>query len=326
MIIPSFWAEAKSKGQKDKRRFTVQRFGWSELSQADAQRHAEERVEKALQAIIAGEKLSFREYKVPYNGAEGVPIREEVISRHDDAVITRNSYGALCVNVPDIVFADMDFEEAPRESPALVLGIVTFVLAWIGMSFFYAWFIALPIAFFLMIAVSVVSNKLFQARNSNPDNDQEAQILARVESFITLYPDWLIRLYRTPAGFRAMVMQQKFASSADEVKILFHFLKVDPIYERMCERQACFRARVSPKPWRIGISSRMGPRPGVWPIKAEYLSKRKDWVGLYDKKSKAYASCRFVAELGAGKADSDIVNLMKLHDDLCQADSDLPLA
>ncbi|MEQ1893799.1 MAG: hypothetical protein ABL998_14750, partial [Planctomycetota bacterium] len=34
--------------------------------------------------------------------AEGVPIREEIVSEHDAAVITRNGYGARCLNTPNV--------------------------------------------------------------------------------------------------------------------------------------------------------------------------------------------------------------------------------
>jgi len=36
-----------------------------------------------------------------------VPIREEIVSRHGDTIITRNSYGARCLNTPNALFADI---------------------------------------------------------------------------------------------------------------------------------------------------------------------------------------------------------------------------
>jgi hypothetical protein len=40
---------------------------------------------------------------MPYNGAAGVPIREEIVGRHGETVITRNSYGARCLNMPNVL-------------------------------------------------------------------------------------------------------------------------------------------------------------------------------------------------------------------------------
>jgi hypothetical protein len=30
------------------------------------------------------------------------------VSRHDHAIVTRNSYGPLCLNTPNVLFADLD--------------------------------------------------------------------------------------------------------------------------------------------------------------------------------------------------------------------------
>ena len=45
----------------------------------------------------------LREPRMPYNGAAGVPIREEIVGRHGETVITRNSYGARCLNMPNVL-------------------------------------------------------------------------------------------------------------------------------------------------------------------------------------------------------------------------------
>ncbi|HNB89667.1 MAG TPA: hypothetical protein PLP91_04700, partial [Plasticicumulans sp.] len=107
MIVPAYWAEARRQQRKEGRQITVRRYGWSDASQADAQQHAETRAGEALQRLLAGERLDRREPKQPYNGADGLPIREEIVERHGTAVVTRNSYGARCLNVPDVLFADI---------------------------------------------------------------------------------------------------------------------------------------------------------------------------------------------------------------------------
>lgn len=109
MIVPDHWAEARRVLRTIGGQVTVRRFGWSESSHLDAQSMAEIRAEEASQRILSGEKLSKREPKVPYNGADGVPIREEVLARHGEEVITRNGYGAHCLNPPRVLFADIDF-------------------------------------------------------------------------------------------------------------------------------------------------------------------------------------------------------------------------
>ncbi len=112
MIVPDHWAEARRQHREPGRQVTVRRFGWSATSAEAAQAMADQRAEEALRRLLAGEKLARREPKVPYNGAAGVPIREEVLARHGEEVVTRNAYGARCLNSPAALFADVDFAPA----------------------------------------------------------------------------------------------------------------------------------------------------------------------------------------------------------------------
>ncbi len=108
MIVPSFWAEGRVAERTGGKQVTVRRFGWSDESQAAAQAHADLRVREAFDRVQRGEQLPRFEYKRAYNGAEGVPIREEILERHGDVIITRNGYGARCLNTPNVLFADLD--------------------------------------------------------------------------------------------------------------------------------------------------------------------------------------------------------------------------
>ena len=109
MIVPEYWAEARRTAQLGTKAINLHRFGWSNISPEDAQAMAEARVEEASARLRAGETLPRRELKLPYNGSEGVPIREEVLARHGEVVITRNAYGAHCLNTEQALFADIDF-------------------------------------------------------------------------------------------------------------------------------------------------------------------------------------------------------------------------
>lgn len=53
----------------------------SAISPADAQANADARVKEALDRLLSGENLRRRDPKIPYIGAEGVPIREEIVER-----------------------------------------------------------------------------------------------------------------------------------------------------------------------------------------------------------------------------------------------------
>ncbi len=100
MLVPKFWAEARLQSKQNGKQVTVRRFGWSNESVDAATQHANERAADALRRILSGEDLPRRDRKVAYNGAEGLPIREEILAAYGETVVTRNSYGAHCLNTP----------------------------------------------------------------------------------------------------------------------------------------------------------------------------------------------------------------------------------
>jgi hypothetical protein len=93
----------------------------------------------------------------------------------------------------------------------------------------------------------------------------------------------------------------------------------DPLYITMCRNQRCFRARLSAKPWRIGVQTHMKPRPGVWPVRAERRAERAAWIADYEAKAARYAACVFVESLGSGRVHSKLAPLVDLHDRECRA-------
>ena len=326
MIIPNYWAEASQKQRSGDKQVTVRRYGWSEVSQDEAQAHAEERAREALERIVAGETLPRREPKLSYNGADGLPIREEVLSRHGDAVVTRNLYGARCLNTPDVLFADIDFEGAPGVrllggvTGALIL--LALVIGFATDSFGYG-LILVMLGLIFSGSVAELLQLLWQRLSGGP----EQRARRRIAAFLQRQPDWHLRLYRTPAGLRLLAMHRGFDAREPAVAEFFKAMRVDPLYARMCHNQRCFRARVSPKPWRIGIGAHLRPRPGIWPINPERLPERQRWVQDYEQRARDYASCRYVEALGRTVATcSQALAVQRLHDEWCQAQRELPMA
>lgn len=326
MIVPSYWAEASHQHRSGGRQLTVRRYGWSDVSQDEAQAHAEERAREAFERIVAGEVLPRREPKLSYNGADGLPIREEILSRHGDTVVTRNLYGARCLNTPDVLFADIDFEDAPggRLQAGITAALVLIALA-IGFatgSFGYGLFL-IVLGLLGSRAVAELLRLLLQRLGGGP----EQRALSRIDTFLKSHPEWHLRLYRTPAGLRLLAMHRAFDAREPVVIEFFNALGVDPLYARMCDNQRCFRARVSPKPWRIGIGTHLRPRPGVWPIDPGRMPERRRWVEEYEQRARDYASCRYVEALGRTTATCpQALAVQRLHDEWCQAQRELPVA
>ena len=325
MIVPEYWAEARLQHRSHRKSITVRRFGWSDDSLDAAQAHADARANEALERIRDGEPLHRREPKVAYNGAEGVPIREEIVQRHGSSIVSRNSYGALCLNTPDVLFADVDFQDG---AGGRLAGIVTLLLAAaaIGVGLFLqsaGWGAAAVVA--ALILGSPVTGFIHRRRTERLGG-VEAIARERVAAFVAAHPDWHLRVYRTPAGLRVLAMHRRFDPAGDEAAALFEALGTDPLYARMCRRQHCFRARVSPKPWRIGIGGHLRPRLGIWPVSPERLPGRQRWIEEYERAAHGHAACRFLEALGSGTVDAAAERVMQLHDELCRARDGLPIA
>jgi hypothetical protein len=320
MIVPQFWAEARR--HRDRApgctQITVRRFGWSDVNQADAQAMAEQRAQAAFQQVVSGEKLPRREPKVAYNGAQGVPIREEVLERHGDVVITRNAYGARCLNTPDVLFADIDFNEELGCRAIVVWGVVLLVGAIAGGVWLKSGAVGVLLALLALICAYPVAALLRKIAIACRGGAERAA-RGKIEAYVGRHPEWNLRLYRTPAGFRLLATHAVFAPDDPSVTKFFSALGVDRVYAAMCRNQHCFRARVSPKPWRVGVMDHIRPRPGVWPVKPEHLGTRRSWIQNYEDAAARFAACRFVETFGSGPAHPKADAVRILHDRLSQA-------
>lgn len=325
MIVPQFWAEGRAQDRQRGKQMTVRRFGWSDSSEEEAQANADVRAQEALQRLLAGEVLPRREPKTAYNGADGIPIREEILSRHGEAIVTRNSYGARCLNTPNVFFADIDFPEKWQSGLTLVVCLFGFAAAALA-----AWLTdsktAGGIVAGLAIVFSGVIATFIQRARKQTAGDAETAARKRVRAFVAAQPGWNLRVYRTPAGLRLLAMHQTFDPTDVAVAKSFRGLGVDPIYAVMCFNQRCFRARVSPKPWRIGISAHLKPSPGVWPVRLDRMPLRQQWIEQYESTAEDFASCTFLESLGDGPIHADAKQVQELHDELCRATSRLPIA
>jgi len=323
MIVPSYWAEARTTARAKGRDITLRRFGWSDISPADAQAQAELRVAEAAQRAASGETVPRRDLKRTYNGAQGLPIREEVLSRHGEAVITRNAYGARCLNVPDLLIADVDFGTEPPAAlrvglQLLLIGVGGAVVLALGVGV-----VGIIGAIGSYLLGSVLTSGLAK-RRTDASEDRAQQ---RIKDFMACHSDWRLRIYRTPAGLRLIATHARMTADAAQTRKFFDAVGTDPIYARMCLNQHCFRARLSAKPWRIGIHDHVKPSPGVWPIRPERLPERDAWVRRYEREAEAYAACRYLQTLGDGREDSELLGLVALHDGQSKALDDIrPLA
>lgn len=218
------------------------------------------------------------------------PMREEITqgvtnnTGREVAIVTRNLYGALVLNAANAMFIDIDFSDK---------------------------------------GVASSSGGGFQWGPGKRALSQEDQRVERITAWANGHPDVGLRVYRTAAGLRGLITNQTFdPSRTDTLEVLREF-DSDPLYVRLCQAQDCFRARLTPKPWRCDLYKPPSRYP--WESSDREIQYRQ-WEKRYEQASRSYAVCKLVKQLGPQGIHPDVAPILMLHDQLTGVAADLPLA
>lgn len=269
-------------------------WGWSENSVEDARRRAKESATRAAHWLATFARGAEPPRSRLYQYQLDRPPREEIVQELKDAagettgVITRNSYGALVLNTRDLMFVDVDFPPAP-------------------------------------LSIVRLLKRLFGRPASLPDGDNG--LVNRVRTWCSANAGLGVRLYRTAAGMRVAVVGRTIAPNGDEAKRILAELDSDPLYRRLCETQECFRARFTPKPWRMRSVLRLHNPPGRYPFPDAASERRyRDWEREYDQAAPQFATCQLIETYGTNEPHPQLAPLLKLHDSLTGVERPRPLA
>ena len=282
-----YWAIADGSVRSSKgEQITRTAYGFSNQSLEDALRVANERATAAARGFGSGQPRS--DLASYYSAA----VREEIVEEftdehHRSTIISRNSYGCLVLNTPDLFFADVDL---PPAKPALS--------RWLA---------------------SVFS---FLNRNKENPPSFEQQLIEKIHLAVDSKPGIGLRLYRTKLGYRIVVTTQTIdARDSDSLKLL-EDLGSDKLYVCLCRSQDSYRARLTPKPWRCGIKD----RPPRYPfLNEESKTKCQEWLQKYNQQARRFATCALIGEFGSNSVHPDIKPVLELHDHYV-LNGDLPLA
>ena len=152
--------------------------------------------------------------------------------------------------------------------------------------------------------------------------DPGAAALSRLETFQQKNQQYSFRIYKTKNGFRYLVSSGEFNPESEEVARIMDALGADPLYAKLCRAQKCFRARVSPKPWRCGLTSPSSRFPFA---SSEERERFRVWEKDYDSAAVACSTAKYLKSIGSKQADS-LGAIIELHDSLCRANGESPLA
>lgn len=285
MKIPKYWGKGTANGLDSKgKAVEFTCWHWSADGVEEAQRQAQAKAERILSKMMTGEKLNAYSY-----GER--PLREPIVqvvssrNKKEVALVTRNSYGALVLNAANAMFIDIDFDPLPGSLSGCLLGI-------------FGVFRKKPAA-------------------------RENQELEEIRRWAEAHRELGIRVYRTFGGLRCLVTNQTFDPTNPSSEDLMQQLKCDPLYLKLCRQQECFRARLTPKPWRC----RMDKPPARYPFEsAEAEHQFRQWEENYNQAASRFAVCRMVAQIGSPQTHPEIEPVLALHDQFCCPGPDLALA
>lgn len=154
----------------------------------------------------------------------------------------------------------------------------------------------------------------FKKRENKPAILEDMEKVAALPA----YADLGFRLYETHKGVR-LIITGAYCDPAGRGRELMDACHSDPLFKLLCRRQACYRARLTPKPHRM----KMKTIRYRWPLEGEELAAARAWTNEYAERSASFAVCRYLKTLGRKHEPGEMI---KYHDEETKAFSGLPLA
>ncbi len=297
MEFPRYWAKGETDALTRRNPQTgavegsFRCWGWSNRSLEDARAVGKRRADQLAEQIRRGEP--------PDRYGYGAPFREEVLDRWVDsesrletpwAIVSRNGYGCRILNTASVLFADIDAPTPPQP------GIFRMIFELLG--------VIAPIA-------------------PPPRKDWEAETLMRIKEVARARGERGMRIYRTRGGLRCLLTHRHAQPESADTLDLLAELGSDPLYIRLCKNRGCFRARLTPKPWRCGYPPLKVDFPWLSPQEHDAVQA---WKEGYRSARRKHACCDLVEVLGRDASDARIARVVEFHDQETGVGSGLPLA
>lgn len=283
-----------------RRSFDIEVCGGSDRSEEDARREARSIGARVRQAIASGRGHGER-----YGYADR-PLREEVVDeirRGNEliAVVSRNSYGAKVLNTAHAAFVDIDMELGHN-------------LAFLSQKL-NPWFVTAAnredLGFWTRLRRALGGDR----KALREEAFQAA--LSRIEEAVEQSSRLGMRVYRTFAGYRCLVISHTMDPTGRESQELLERFQADQLYRRLCQVQECYRARLTPKFWRCD-----GPRPPHrFPFRDTEEEKRyRAWEQDYETSCRGYSACAYITTFGTQRIDAAVQPIVDYHDRIACAD------
>lgn len=153
----------------------------------------------------------------------------------------------------------------------------------------------------------------------SPGSDKQKIFeMVRKQAAGSKYAGLGFRLYETYQGARVIVTGRDFDARSLATLEMMKDFNSDPLYAAICRKQGCFRARLTPKPYRMKMKAYKVRYPRE-AVDGEF----ENWLQTYESASQGFSVCTFVEQAGANHGLSEAV---RFHDELTGAGVHLPLA
>jgi hypothetical protein len=294
MKFARHWIRERAEADDDRGKAHVAEcWGWSDHSVDEARSRAREKSNRVAR-WLARQVGAEPPHQAVYAYGLDRPLREEILQELPDdngdvaALLTRNALGVIVLNTRDLMFVDVDLPRKPWRPPS-------------------------PSGWFARLL----------GREKAPPPDADPPEVVRIRQWCVEHPECATRIYRTAAGFRVAIVDCPRQPTSAETMALLETLGSDPLYRRLCQAQECFRARLTPKPWRMNLH----PPPGQFPrVNPREVDMFENWLAEYDGKAPQFATCRLIETQGPAEMHAEFGPLIDLHDSLTGCDRSAQLA
>lgn len=139
----------------------------------------------------------------------------------------------------------------------------------------------------------------------------KSHYVAQVRQFSDNFPDYSLVVYETHSGLRVFITGDEFEPRSENAVLILERLGSDAMYRKLCLAQQSYRARLTPKPWRCGVDR----PPNSFPRETHEQQAAFDkWLDKYNLRSKAFAVCRPMAEMGPPTTTDAARRILNAHD------------
>jgi hypothetical protein len=135
--------------------------------------------------------------------------------------------------------------------------------------------------------------------------------IEKIKAYVQENPGVNAVIYETHSGLRVFLTERARDPGDAQSMQLLETLGSDHLYKALCRTQKCYRARLTPKPWRCSAAR----PPNHFPreeLPAQIAFDK--WLTEYDAAAKAYAVCRHVATVGSGTVSPNARKILEAHD------------